>query len=507
MRDDVAFQIINDELYLDGNARQNLATFCQTWDDENVHKLMDLSINKNWIDKEEYPQSAAIDLRCVNMVADLWHAPAPKNGQAVGTNTIGSSEACMLGGMAMKWRWRKRMEAAGKPTDKPNLVCGPVQICWHKFARYWDVELREIPMRPGQLFMDPKRMIEACDENTIGVVPTFGVTYTGGMAMKWRWRKRMEAAGKPTDKPNLVCGPVQICWHKFARYWDVELREIPMRPGQLFMDPKRMIEACDENTIGVVPTFGVTYTGNYEFPQPLHDALDKFQADTGIDIDMHIDAASGGFLAPFVAPDIVWDFRLPRVKSISASGHKFGLAPLGCGWVIWRDEEALPQELVFNVDYLGGQIGTFAINFSRPAGQVIAQYYEFLRLGREGYTKVQNASYQVAAYLADEIAKLGPYEFICTGRPDEGIPAVCFKLKDGEDPGYTLYDLSERLRLRGWQVPAFTLGGEATDIVVMRIMCRRGFEMDFAELLLEDYKASLKYLSDHPKLQGIAQQN
>ncbi|EFL6619478.1 glutamate decarboxylase [Escherichia coli] len=251
MRDDVAFQIINDELYLDGNARQNLATFCQTWDDENVHKLMDLSINKNWIDKEEYPQSAAIDLRCVNMVADLWHAPAPKNGQAVGTNTIGSSEACML----------------------------------------------------------------------------------GGMAMKWRWRKRMEAAGKPTDKPNLVCGPVQICWHKFARYWDVELREIPMRPGQLFMDPKRMIEACDENTIGVVPTFGVTYTGNYEFPQPLHDALDKFQADTGIDIDMHIDAASGGFLAPFVAPDIVWDFRLPRVKSISASGHKFGLAPLGCGWV------------------------------------------------------------------------------------------------------------------------------------------------------------------------------
>ncbi|WP_096262146.1 glutamate decarboxylase [Escherichia coli] len=381
MRDDVAFQIINDELYLDGNARQNLATFCQTWDDENVHKLMDLSINKNWIDKEEYPQSAAIDLRCVNMVADLWHAPAPKNGQAVGTN------------------------------------------------------------------------------------------------------------------------------HKFARYWDVELREIPMRPGQLFMDPKRMIEACDENTIGVVPTFGVTYTGNYEFPQPLHDALDKFQADTGIDIDMHIDAASGGFLAPFVAPDIVWDFRLPRVKSISASGHKFGLAPLGCGWVIWRDEEALPQELVFNVDYLGGQIGTFAINFSRPAGQVIAQYYEFLRLGREGYTKVQNASYQVAAYLADEIAKLGPYEFICTGRPDEGIPAVCFKLKDGEDPGYTLYDLSERLRLRGWQVPAFTLGGEATDIVVMRIMCRRGFEMDFAELLLEDYKASLKYLSDHPKLQGIAQQN
>ncbi len=165
-----------------------------------------------------------------------------------------------------------------------------------------------------------------------------------------------------------------------------------MRPGQLFMDPKRMIEACDENTIGVVPTFGVTYTGNYEFPQPLHDALDKFGPTPVSTSTCTSTPPAVASPAPFVAPDIVWDFRLPRVKSISASGHKFGLAPLGCGWVIWRDEEALPQELVFNVDYLGGQIGTFAINFSRPAGQVIAQYYEFLRLGREGYTKVQNAS-------------------------------------------------------------------------------------------------------------------
>lgn len=422
MREDVAYQMITDELFLDGNARQNLATFCQTWDDENVHKLMDLSINKNWIDKEEYPQSAAIDLRCVNMMADLWNAPKPENGQAVGTNTIGSSEACML----------------------------------------------------------------------------------GGMAMKWRWRKRMEAAGKPTDKPNFVCGPVQVCWHKFARYWDVEIREIPMEPGKLFMDAERMIAACDENTIGVVPTFGVTYTGNYEFPLALHDALAKLHKEKGWDIDMHIDAASGGFLAPFVAPEIVWDFRLPRVKSISSSGHKFGLAPLGCGWVIWRDAAALPNELVFNVDYLGGQVGTFAINFSRPAGQVIAQYYEFLRLGREGYTHVQTALYQVAGYIAEEVAKLGPYEMICSGDPKQGIPAVCFKIKEGAKVGYTLYDLSERLRLRGWQVPAFALNGKMSDTVVMRIMCRRGFEMDFAALLIDDMKGALAYLAEHPSLHGIA---
>lgn len=423
MRPDVAYQIISDELFLDGNARQNLATFCQTWDDEYVHKLMDQSINKNWIDKEEYPQSAAIDMRCVNMLADLWNAPKPASGQATGTQTVGSSEACML----------------------------------------------------------------------------------GGMAMKWRWRAKRKAQGKSTDKPNFVCGPVQVCWHKFARYWDVEIREIPMEPGKLFMDPERMVAACDENTIGVVPTFGVTYTGNYEFPLPLHEALDKLHKDKGLDIDMHIDGASGGFLAPFTAPEIVWDFRLPRVKSISTSGHKYGLAPLGCGWVIWREAADLPEDLVFKVDYLGGSVGTFAINFSRPAGQVISQYYEFLRLGREGYTKVQSAAYQVAGYLAQEVAPLGPYEFICTGDPKTGIPAICFRIKTGENPGYTLYDVSERLRLRGWQVPAFALNGGASDVVVMRIMCRRGFEMDFAHLLMQDFKSVLAYLKAHPTIAGTAE--
>ncbi|MCO5784630.1 glutamate decarboxylase [Citrobacter sp. BR102] len=425
IRDDIAFQIINDELFLDGNARQNLATFCQTWDDEYVHRLMDISINKNWIDKEEYPQSAAIDMRCVNMMADLWNAPVSVNGQATGTNTIGSSEACML----------------------------------------------------------------------------------GGMAMKWRWRARRSAAGKSIDKPNLVCGPVQVCWHKFARYWDVEIREIPMEPGNLFMDPQRMVDACDENTIGVVPTFGVTYTGNYEIPDKLSLALDELQSRTGLDIDIHVDAASGGFLAPFCAPELVWDFRLPRVKSISSSGHKFGLAPLGCGWVIWRDAAALPDDLVFKVDYLGGQVGTFAINFSRPAGQVIAQYYEFLRLGREGYTKVHTASYQVAQYLANEIGKLGPFEFICEGDPLQGIPAVCFRLAEGEHHKYSLYDLSERLRLRGWQIPAFALSGKMSDVVVMRIMCRRGFEMDFAVLMLEDFRNALNWLKATPQATGIAPQS
>ncbi len=171
-----AFAVVRDELMLDGNSRQNLATFCQTWLDPEVHELMELSIDKNMIDKDEYPQSAEIEARCVHILADLWNAPDAAN--TMGCSTTGSSEAAMLGGMAMKWRWRDKMRKAGKPTDKPNMICGPVQICWHKFARYWDVELREVPMENGRLLLTPEEVLKRCDENTIGVVPTLGVTFT-----------------------------------------------------------------------------------------------------------------------------------------------------------------------------------------------------------------------------------------------------------------------------------------------------------------------------------------
>ncbi|NOY23781.1 MAG: glutamate decarboxylase, partial [Acidobacteria bacterium] len=291
----LVYQIIHDELMLDGNSRQNLATFCSTWVEPEVHKLMDECIDKNMIDKDEYPQTAALEERCVHMLADLWNSPNAAN--TMGCSTTGSSEAAML----------------------------------------------------------------------------------GGMAMKWRWRDKMKAQGKPADKPNLICGPVQICWHKFARYWDIELREIPMEGDRLIMTPEEVIKRCDENTIGVVPTLGVTFTCQYEPVKAVADALDKFQQDTGLDIPMHVDGASGAFIAPFSDPDLVWDFRIERVKSINVSGHKFGLAPLGVGWVVWRDKENLPEDLIFRVNYLGDNIPTFALNFSRPGGQIVAQYYNFLR--------------------------------------------------------------------------------------------------------------------------------
>jgi glutamate decarboxylase len=408
------YQFVADELLLDGNARQNLATFCQTWEEPQVHRLMDLSIDKNAIDKTEYPQTTEIELRCVHMLADLWNAPAAAN--TIGTSTVGSSEACMLGGMAAKWRWRARAQAAGRPTGKPNLVCGPVQVCWHKFCRYFEIELREIPMEHG-------------------------------------------------------------------RYQ---------------MDAESMLAAVDENTIVVVPTFGVTYTGHYEPVESLAAALDTLERTKGLNIDIHVDAASGGFLAPFTAPEIVWDFRIPRVKSISTSGHKYGLAPLGVGWVIWRDKADLSDDLIFSVPYLGGSVGSFAINFSSPAGQIVAQYYNFLRLGRDGYRRVQQACYDTALWLTEQIGRLGPFEFINEGSPKTGIPASCFKIKDGASLPYTLYDLSDRLLQRGWQVPAFAMNKNAQDVTVMRVMVRQGFSRDMAELLIEDLTRTIAHFDKHP---------
>src|SRR5262249_11439300 len=204
------------------------------------------------------------------------------------------------------------------------------------------------------------------------------------------------------------CGRVRVVGQISARYWDIEMREVRMAPGRYGMDPESMLERVDENTIMVMPTLGVTYTGAYEPVEEMAKALDQLQADTGLDVDIHVDGASGGFLAPFCAPEVVFDFRLPRVKSISASGHKFGLAPLGAGWVVFRDAAELPEDLIFHVNYLGGDMPVFQINFSRPAGQIVASYYNFLRLGREGYRRIHQASSEIGQDPAAASLKARP---------------------------------------------------------------------------------------------------
>lgn len=247
-----------------------------------------------------------------------------------------------------------------------------------------------------------------------------------------------------------------------------------------------------------MPTLGVTFTGEFEPVEAVSAALDRYQADTGIDIPIHVDGASGGFLAPFCAPEINWDFRLPRVRSINASGHKFGLSPLGVGWVLWREEADLPQELVFHVNYLGGDMLDIALNFSRPGGQVACQYYNFLRLGREGYRAVHTVCYDTALFLAEEIGKMGPFEIIYNGEMDKGIPATCWKLKEGEDPGFTLYDFADRLCTRGWQVPAYALPAHCEDVVIQRILVRQGVSRDLADLLLQNMRDAIGYFKQRP---------
>lgn len=412
--------MILDELLLDGNAKQNLSTFCQTYADPFVRRIMNASIDKNMIDKDEYPQTAEIERRCVSMIADLWHSP--ESASTIGCSTTGSSEAAML----------------------------------------------------------------------------------GGLAMKWRWRKRRQAEGKPADRPNIVTGPVQICWHKFARYFDVELREIPMAHGRLLMTPEEVLARVDENTIGVVPTLGVTFTLQYEDVQAVSDALDDLQRRTGLDVPIHVDGASGGFLAPFLQKDLKWDFRLPRVKSINASGHKFGLSPLGVGWVVWREREDLPDELVFNVNYLGGQMPTFALNFSRPGGQIIAQYYNFLRHGRKGYERIHRQCMEHGIYIAKQISRMGIFDILYDG--SDGVPGAAWMIKEGVDPGFNLFDLSDRMRTRGWQIASYTLPADCEDMIVQRVLIRHGFSHDMARLLLDDLSRSIDHLRRNPVTRSLTEQ-
>ncbi|MGD9619882.1 MAG: glutamate decarboxylase [Mycolicibacterium sp.] len=411
MEPEQTYQFIHDELMLDGSSRLNLATFVTTWMDPEADRLMAETFDKNMIDKDEYPVTAAIEQRCVCMVADLFHAEDLRDDDpstAVGVSTVGSSEAVMLAGLALKWRWREKLEKAG--TD---------------------------------------------------------------------WRSRT---------PNLVMGSnVQVVWEKFCRYFDVEARYLPMEPGRYVITPEQVLDAVDEDTIGVVAILGTTFTGELEPVAAICAALNKLAANSGPDIPVHVDAASGGFVVPFLHPDVEWDFRLPRVVSINVSGHKYGLTYPGIGFVVWRNSEHLPEDLVFRVNYLGGDMPTFTLNFSRSGNQVVGQYYNFLRLGRQGFVQVMRCLSDTAQWFSHELAGMvGPdgkrvFEVISDG---SAIPVVAFRLFEGA--GYTVFDISALLRSYGWQVPAYTMPEGASDIAVLRVVVREGFSANLARALRDD---------------------
>jgi glutamate decarboxylase len=407
---EAVYRLIHDELLLDGSSRLNLATFVTTWMEPQAERLMAEAFDKNMIDKDEYPQTAEIERRCVNMVAHLFNAP--EDGTAVGASTIGSSEAVMLAGLAMKWRWRARREATGASTATPNLILG---------------------------------------------------------------------------------ANVQVVWEKFCRYWDVEPRYVPVQKGRYVITPEEAVERIDENTIGVVAILGTTYTGEFEPIHQIHDAVVAHNTATGSEVPVHVDAASGGFVAPFIHPDLQWDFRLPMVKSINVSGHKYGLVYPGIGFVVWRDKADLPEGLIFHVNYLGGDMPTFTLNFSRPGNQLVGQYYNFLRLGRDGYRLVMEAGRDLAVHTSSKIAAMGPFELVSDG---SAIPVFAFSLKEGAP--YTVFDISERLRAKGWQVPAYTMPDDATDVAVMRVVVREGFSYDLADALIDALDEATTELAADP---------
>jgi len=402
-----AYQIVMDEVMLDGNARFNLATFVTTWMDEEADKLYAATFDKNMVDKDEYPQTADIEARCVKMLADLWHAPY--SAQPIGTSTTGSSEGCMLAGLALKRRWQQARREGGKPTDRPNIVMG---------------------------------------------------------------------------------ANVQVVWEKFANYWEVEPRYVPCEGNVFHLTADRLLEHVDENTIGVVAVLGSTMDGSYEPVEEICAKLDEYAADGGVSVPVHVDAASGGFIAPFLQPELAWDFRLSRVVSIQASGHKYGLVYPGVGWVLWRDARHLPEDLVFHVNYLGGDMPTFALNFSRPGAQVVLQYYQFLRLGKEGFRLVQQTCRDVALHLARALDQMPEFEVITRGTD---LPVVCFAISK-DVAKYDVYDLSRKLRERGWLVPAYTMPPKREDLAVLRVVVRNGFSHDMAELFLRDLRAATAWL-------------
>jgi glutamate decarboxylase len=325
----------------------------------------------------------------------------------------------------------------------------------------------------------------------VGGAPALGCSTIGsseaamfaGLALKRRWQQRRRAAGADTARPNLVMGiNVQVCWDKFCNYFEVEPRFAPMSGERFHLDAEQALSLCDENTIGVVAILGSTFDGSYEPIAGIAAALDDLQSRTGLDVPVHVDGASGGMVAPFVDPDLVWDFRLPRVASINTSGHKYGLVYPGVGWVVWRDAAALPEELIFKVNYLGGEMPTLALNFSRPGGQVVAQYYTFLRLGRDGFRRVQQECRDVATYTAAHVAELGPFRLLTRG--DE-LPVFAFTLDD-DVTNFSVFDVSAGLRERGWQVPAYTFPAHRQDLAAMRVVVRNGMGREMADLLLDD---------------------
>lgn len=415
----IAAEMIREYLSTEGNATQNLATFVQTYMEPEATELMSENLEKNAIDKDEYPMTADLENRCVAILADLWNADA--GDEPFGTSTVGSSEACMLGGLGMLFRWKALAREAG--------------------------------------------------------IDVYSST-----------------------RPNLVISSgYQVCWEKFCRYWDIEMRLVPLDEDHLSLNLDTVMDFVDDHTIGIVAILGITYTGRYDDVRGLDKLLERYNRSARIPVRIHVDGASGSMVAPFIEPDLKWDFRLPNVWSISTSGHKYGLVYPGVGWVLWRSREACPEDLVFWVSYLGGQEATMAINFSRSAAQIVGQYYVFMRNGFEGTREIHQRTMDVARYLSEEIKKMGPFKMYAEA---EHLPILCWVIDEDANVPWTLYDLSDRLRMHGWLVPAYPMPANLEQVTVQRIVARADLSMALAIKYIDDMRTEVANLNKARVLTG-----
>jgi glutamate decarboxylase len=402
-----AMRLVAEDLALEGDPARNLATFVTTWMEPEAQRIIADNLHRNFIDHAEYPRTAEIEQRCIRMIADLFHAP----GETTGARTQGSSEAIMLGALSLKWNWRTRREAAGKPTTSPNLVFG---------------------------------------------------------------------------------GDVHVVWEKFCRYFDVEPRIVPLAPGKYTIGPEDVRPHVDENTIGVAAVLGTTFTGHKDDIVGINDLLIQIRQERGLDVPLHVDAASGGFVWPFLYPDSAWDFRLEQVRSINVSGHKFGLVYPGIGWLIFRETSDLAPDLVFEENYLGKTDATFTLNFSTGSAMVLAQYYNLVRYGRPGYTYIMRNMQENARVLADKLEAMGRFEVI--GQDEEQLPLVAFRL--AADEGYDEFDIAWQLSAeRGWMVPAYTLPPDAQDVTIMRALVKETLSREHVDTLARDIEEACATLA------------
>lgn len=304
----------------------------------------------------------------------------------------------------------------------------------------------------------------------------------GLLAHKFNWRKHRQKQNKSIDKPNIVMGNnVHVCWQKFALYFDVSCRIINIQNNQLILTADKVAEAIDENTIAVGCVLGNTFTGQLDQIEQINELLIQLKKNKGWNIPIHVDAASGGFVIPFLHPELLWDFRLEQVASINVSNHKFGLVYPGMGSLVFQDKTLLPRELIFNVDYIGSTIQNYGLNFSKPSIMVLLQYYNFLRLGENGYKQVKNKLIQKTQYLEQKLLETGYFEFFSN---TNYLPILVMGIKKNRGITKTVYEISQLLRARNWIVPAYDLPDR--EISVLRLVIKQNFSDTMLETLLQD---------------------